>query len=249
MPRDGAFDEDIAARYDRDHGRGDAALISETVNVLSEFAGEGPALEFAVGTGRVALPLYRRGVRMHGIEQSCAMVAEMRKKPDGNRIEVTVGDMATTQVGMQFPLVFLVFNTIQNLTSQAAQVACFRNAAAHLKPGGFFLVETELPPLCRMMPGEKIHEYSQADNHWGLDEIDRSTQCYSSNHVWVDGEECTRLTIPFRYVWPSELDLMAQLAGLRYVQRWGSWKREAFTADSIGHVSIWQKPLDPPRKR
>lgn len=238
MTSDGFFDATIAADYDMDHA---AADPSQVVEVMAEMADGAPVLEFAIGTGRVALPLSARGVEVHGIELSTAMVAEMRAKPGGQDIRVTIGDMATTQVEGAFGLVFLVFNTINNLTTQEAQVACFQNAARHLSPGGHFVVEVQIPPIQRLPEGERLLAFDCNPGHMGTDEIDVSTQGFTSHHVWTAYGKTRKLSIPMRYVWPSELDLMAQLAGLERVHRWADWHKAPFTAHARAHVSVWQK--------
>ena len=243
MHDDGYFDETVAATYDTDSAMSDPRVIDPAVDVLAELAGNGRALEFAIGTGRVALPLGRRGVQVHGIELSAAMVARLRDKEGGAEIDVTIGDMATARVAGQFSLVYLVFNTINNLTTQEAQVACFRNAASHLEPGGWFLVEVGVPPLQRLPIGETTLAFDRTATHWGIDEFDVVTQRFTSHHVRIGDGKCESVSIPFRYAWPAELDLMAQLAGLTLKQRWGNWRREPFTALSSSHISIWQKPV------
>jgi SAM-dependent methyltransferase len=240
---DGYFDEAHAAKYDADAAdMFDPAVLGPTVDLLAELAGEGPALEFAIGTGRVALPLAERGIPVHGIELSRAMTAKLREKPGGDRIPVEIGDMSTTRLGQDFRLVYVVFNSIANITSQAGQVACFRNAAAHLRPGGCFLVELLVPELRRLPPGQTTVVFDASETHWGIDEYDVVEQRAVSHHFdLVDGAwELTSL--PFRNAWPAELDLMAELAGMRLRNRWANWQREPFTAESRGHVSVWEKP-------
>ena len=240
---DGYFDERVAARYDDSEAETfEAEAIDPVVEVLVELAGSGRALELGIGTGRIALPLARRGVSVHGIDLSKAMVARLRAKRDGEDIGVTIGDFATTTVDGSFSLAYLVFNTIMNLTTQAAQVACFRNAAAHLEPGGCFVIEVTIPDLRRLPPGETFHVFNASENHWGMDEYDVATQGLTSHHFEIVDGTVERLSIPFRYAWPSELDLMAQLAGMRLRSRWGGWKREPFTSESTKHVSVWEKP-------
>jgi SAM-dependent methyltransferase len=240
---DGYFDEHVAARYDESSAdMFDPAVVDPVVDFLVELAGNGRALELGIGTGRIALPLARRGVPVHGIELSKAMVARLRAKPDGEDIGVTIGDFATTTVDGTFSVAYLVFNTIMNLTTQAAQAACFRNVAAHLEPGGCFLIEVGVPELQRLPPGETIRAFHVSETRWGLDEYDVATQGLTSHHFEnVDGR-LERLSIPFRYAWPSELDLMAELAGMSLRERWSGWKREPFTSDSRKHVSVWEKP-------
>jgi SAM-dependent methyltransferase len=239
---DGYFDERIAARYDADAGSlFDSAVINSTADFLADLAGEGRALEFGIGTGRIALPLSERGVDVYGIDLSKAMVAKLREKPGAERIDVTIGDFTTTAVKDSFSLVYVVFNTIENLTTQEAQIACFRNAAAHLEPGGCFVVEVGVPDLRRLPPGETFRVFNSEENHWGIDEYDVVKQGLVSHHVWIADEGVERFSAPYRYVWPSELDLMAKLAGMRLRDRWSGWEREAFTSESDGHVSVWEK--------
>ena len=241
MSDDGYFDAEIAASYDRDHGGTDPDLIALTVDTLVDLAAGGPALEFAIGTGRIALPLAARGVDIAGIELSQAMIDNMREKPDGGAIPVTRGDMTTTRVDGAFSLVFLAFNTICNLTTQDAQCACFANAAAHLAPGGAFLVEVGLPPLRRLPPGETRLVFDHSAEHWGLDEFDFASQDFTSHHIWKKDGAVKELSIPMRYVWPSELDLMARLAGLQLERRWADWNRMPFSAESERHISVWRR--------
>lgn len=241
MSDDGYFGETIAAHYDDDPEMFAPDLLERTVAFLKDWAGEGPALELAIGTGRVALPLAAAGVPVAGIELSRAMVARLRVKPGGADIPVTIGDMTTTTVAGRFPLVFLVFNTIMNLTTQAEQVACFRNAAAHLSPGGSFIVEVMMPQVQRLPEGARHVPFAINDRHWGVDEYDLVTQELVSHHLHFDGDQTRRNSVPFRYVWPSELDLMAQLAGLRLAGRWEDWERKPFTAGSASLVSVWVK--------
>ena len=243
MHDDGYFDERIAARYDETSGEMfDPASVDPVVDLLVELAAGGRALELGVGTGRIALPLAQRGVPVHGIELSKAMVARLRAKPGGERIPVTVGDFATTTVDGTFSVAYLVFNTISNLTTQAGQVACFRNAAAHLERGGCFLIEVMVPQLQRLPPGETFQVFFGSQDYWGIDEVDVATQTSTSHHIeFVDGRT-ERFSMPFRYAWPAEYDLMAQLAGMRLRERWGGWRREPFTSDSRKHVSVWELP-------
>ena len=198
-------------------------------------------LELGIGTGRIALPLAQRGVPVHGIELSAAMIARLRAKPGGNDIEVTIGDFAATAVEGSFAVAYLVFNTIMNLTTQEAQVACFRNVAAHLQPGGSFVLEVQLPYLQRLPPGETIRPFLVSPDRWGFDEYDVVNQGLTSHHFALVDERLERHSIPFRYVWPSELDLMAQMAGMRLRERWSGWKQEPFTSDSRQLVAVWEK--------
>jgi SAM-dependent methyltransferase len=235
------FDEPVAATYDaRSPEMFAARALDPAVSFLAGLARSGTALELGIGTGRVALPLSRRGVRVHGIDLSPAMVARLRAKPGADDIGVTIGDFASTRVEGTFGLAYLVYNTISNLTTQDGQVACFRNAAAHLEPGGCFVIEVGVPSLQRLPPGETIRAFAISPGYLGFDEYDVVRQGLVSHHYRVaDG---TVTSIPFRYAWPAELDLMAQLAGMTLRERWSSWNREPFTAASRSHVSVWQKP-------
>jgi SAM-dependent methyltransferase len=240
------FGEDIAARYDESSGSMfDPSVLRPTVDLLAELAGDGAALEFAVGTGRVALPLVARGVPVAGIELSMAMAERLRAKDPAQRIDVTIGDMATTRVDGSFRLVYLVFNTIGNLTTQDQQVACFANAAAHLEPGGCFLIEVEVPDLRRLPPGEDARVFSHAPGYVGYDRYtDLVAQQATSHHFVADASGTREARTPFRYVWPSELDLMARLAGMSLRDRWAGWDRSPFTGESTSHVSVWEKTED-----
>jgi SAM-dependent methyltransferase len=239
---DGYFDERVAARYDESVAEmSDRAGVDPAVDFLAELAGSGRALELGIGTGRIALPLAQRGVPVHGIELSKAMVARLRAKPGGADIGVTIGDFSTTTVDGAFSVVYLVFNTIFNLTTQAAQVECFRNVAAQLAPGGCFVIEVGVPELRQLPPGETIRAFHVSETRWGIDEYDVATQGLTSHHFEVIDGRLERLSIPFRYAWPSELDLMARLAGMSLRERWSGWKREPFTSDSSTHVSVWEK--------
>ena len=243
MPaEDGFFDEAVAARYDDSESEMfDPALVEAAVDFLAGLAGGGRALELGIGTGRIAVPLAQRGVPVHGIDMSRAMVARLRAKPGADRIGVTIGDFATTTVDGAFSLAYLVFNTIENLTTQAEQVACFRNVAAHLEPGGCFVVEVGVPGLQRLPPGERFRVFEASETRWGIDEYDVVAQGLVSHHFEVVDGRIERLSIPFRYVWPAELDLMAELAGMRLRERWAGWEREPFTSESRKHVSVWEK--------
>jgi len=240
MPEDW-FAGPVAERYDATIGGwGDPAVVGATVDFLAELAGGGGALELGIGTGRIALPLAARGVRVHGIDLSPDMVAQLRAKPGGEEIPVTIGDFATAQADGPFSLVYLVFNTINNLTTQDAQVACFENAAAHLEPGGCFVVEVGVPGLRSLPPGATLRAFDVSDTHVGVDEYDVANQGLVSHHLTLVEGEWVRLSIPFRSVWPSELDLMARIAGMRPRERWSDWKREPFTSESTRHVSVWE---------
>ena len=242
---DGYFDERVAARYDESgeiEGMFDPAVVDPVVDLLVELAGGGRALELGIGTGRIALPLARRGVPVHGIELSKAMAAKLRAKPGGEEIGVTIGDFATTSVEETFSVAYLVFNTIENLTTQAAQVACFRNVATHLEPGGCFVIEVGVPELRRLPPGETARVFHVSETRWGIDEYDVASQGLTSHHFELVEDRLERVSVPFRYVWPAELDLMAELAGMTLRERWSGWNREPFTSESRKHVSIWEKP-------
>ena len=240
---DGYFPERVAATYDdSSEGMFDPAFTDTVAGLLAELAGGGRALELGIGTGRIALPLARRGVQVHGIDLSRAMVARLRAKPGGDAIGVTIGDFATTRVDGGFSLVYLVFNTIMNLTSQDAQVACFRNAAEHLEPGGCFVIEVGVPDLRRLLPGQDVIPWHISPERWVFYSYDVATQAMRGHYIeFTDGRGEYR-SIPFRYVWPAELDLMARLAGMRLRERWGGWAREPYTSESGQHVSVWEKP-------
>jgi SAM-dependent methyltransferase len=236
------FDERIAERYETYWPElFEPAVVDPAVDFLAGLAGAGPALELGIGTGRIALPLSRRGVAVHGIELSPAMVTQLRAKPGADKIGVTIGDFATTKVDGTFTLAYLVRNTITNLTTQDAQVECFRNVAAHLEPGGYFVIENYIPELQRLPPGETIHPFDVTPTHLGFEEYDVATQIAFSHHYWIIDGQLETSSAPFRYVWPSELDLMARLAGMNLRERWSDWNRELFTSDSRSHITVWQK--------
>ena len=230
------FGEAVAARYDElAAGMFDASVVEPAVDFLEQLAGDGRALELGIGTGRIALPLSARGVRVVGIDLSEAMVARLRAKPGAERIEVAIGDFATVRVDGTFTVAYLVFNTIGNLTTQEQQVACFRNAAAHLVTGGCFVIETGVPS------DDPLRVFDLGDTHVGVDEYDAATQRLVSHHFTLVDGAWERRSIAFRSVGPGELDLMAQLAGLTLRERWGGWSREPFTGESTKHVSVWEK--------
>jgi SAM-dependent methyltransferase len=236
------FGEDVAAHYDDEVAEMfDAATTDAAVEFLAGLAGAGGALELGIGTGRIALALARHGIAVSGIDLSPAMVARMRAKPGGEEIPVTIGDFAATRVEGTFSLVYLVFNTIMNLTTQDEQVACFQNAARHLEPGGRFVIEVGVPELQRLPPGETVRAFEITPTHLGFDEFEIATQGLVSHHYSIRDGKATVHSIPFRYVWPAELDLMARLAGMRLRERWGGWRREPFTAECSMHVSVWEK--------
>ena len=240
---DGFFGEEVAEHYDDVYDwQAEQAVVEPMVEFLAPLAGRGRALELAIGTGRIGVPLARQGVPVHGIELSRAMAARIARKPGAEGVEVTIGDMATTRVPGRFSLAYLVANTIGNLTTQEAQVACFRNVAHHLEPGGSFVIELIVPDLQWLPPGERTRTFQFSDDHVGIDEFDVANQRLTSHHWTLRDGEWMKFSVPFRYAWPAELDLMAQIAGMRLRERWGGWKREPFTSDSRKHVSVWQMP-------
>ena len=221
---------------------GSPEVLGPTVDLLVELAGTGAALEMAVGTGRVALPLAARGVPVSGIELSPDMVAQLRAKPGGDAIPVTLGDMATARVDGTFRLVYLLFNTIGNVETQDRQVACFANAAAHLERGGCFVIENVVPDLRRLVPGHDAIVFAHAPGYVGYDRYDDLVAQHAVSHHFVaDQSGVGEVRTPWRYAWPSELDLMATLAGLELADRWADWNRTPFTGDSPSHVSVWRK--------
>lgn len=236
------FDDPVAKHYDAAWAeKFDAAELDPMVDFLADFARGSTALEFAVGTGRVALPLVRRGIGVSGIELSPAMIAQLRSKPGGDAIDVTIGDIAVTGIGRTFPLVYLVANTILNLTTQEDQVAVFRNAATHLEPGGVFVIEVIVPRLRTLPPGERFQLFDATDAHVGFDEYTDVVAQRAVSHHWWNDPERGNFSMPWRWVWPSELDLMAQLAGMTLRERFGDWDRRPFTETSDKHVSVWDR--------
>jgi SAM-dependent methyltransferase len=240
---DGYFGEPVARTYDDSTGTEfQPEVVAGTADLLAELAG-GPgarALEFAIGTGRVAVPLAERGVTVHGIDMSRAMLDRLRAK--NAEIGVTVGDIAQTRAGSGFDLVYLVFNTVMNLTTQDAQVECFRNAAAHLRPGGRFLIEVMLPELRKLPAGQTLVPFTVTPTRWGFDRYDVATQEMSSNYVTLHADGRGEFwSVPFRYAWPAEMDLMARIAGLRPEHRWDSWARTPFTSESSKIIATWVK--------
>jgi len=227
---DAHLDPVVAAAYDNaldDHFNPE--VVQGAVSVL---------VEFAVGTGRLALPLAGTGVVVHGIDISEPMLEQLRRKPGADLVNVSIGDMTSSDAR----LVYLVYNTIMNLRTQGQQVDCFRNAASHLSVGGRFLIETMVPELRHLPPGETIRPFDVSSHHLGFDEYaDLVNQISISHHYHIDGDQVRTNSPAFRYVWPSELDLMAQIAGLKLEARWQNWDREPFTGESRSHVSIWQK--------
>jgi SAM-dependent methyltransferase len=239
---DGFFGERVAAGYDEDSASMfDPAVVEPAVAMLAELAGAGRALEFAVGTGRLALPLAERGVRVVGIDSSEAMLARLREKPGAERVEAMAGDMSATRVEGEFSLVYLVFNTIFNLNTQDGQVACFESAAAHLDRGGRFVIEARVPELQRLPLGQTVLPWRADPNGMSYYVYDTVTQRLSGQHYDFAGGGVQPSPIEMRYAWPAELDLMARLAGMRLEDRWGGWKREPFTGLSPAHVSVYEK--------
>jgi len=237
------FDAHVAANYDADSAdMFDPDLVGATVDFLADLAGGGAALELGIGTGRIALPLSQRGVPVHGIDLSPDMVAQLRTKAGAEAISVTLGDFATTTVDGTFRLAYLVYNTIENLTTQDEQVACFCNVAAHLEPGGCFVIEVEVPQLRRLPPGDTVRAFLASPTRLGFDELDVARQLGVSHHYFFGDGPVETFSMPYRYAWPAELDLMARIAGLHLRERWAGWRREPFTSDSAMHVSVWEKP-------
>jgi SAM-dependent methyltransferase len=240
---EGYFGERVAATYDA-HSASmfDPGVVGPAVKRLAELAGGGRALEFAVGTGRIALPLAERGVPVAGIDSSEAMLARLREKPGAERIEAVAGDMAATRVAGEFTLVYLVFNTIFNLTTQDGQVACFANAAAHLGSGGRFVIEARVPELQRLPLGQTVLPWRADPTGMSYYVYDVVTQRLSGQHYHLEDGGFRASPIEMRYAWPAELDLMARLAGMRLEHRWGGWDGAPFTGLSPAHVSVYRKP-------
>ncbi len=237
------FGEREAAIYDEQEAdMFDAAVVTPIVDTLAALAGTRAALEMGIGTGRIALPLAARGVSVRGIDASNAMVKRLREKPGGNDIDVVIGDFSATRVDGEFALVYLIFNTLFNLKTQDEQVACFANAAAHLERGGHFVIELGVPDLQRLPPGQDVLLYRVDARTMSFDSYDVVTQGQTSNHFIVgDDGKVSTYPVEGRYVWPSELDLMARLAGMRLGERWAGWKREPFTSLSRAHVSVYER--------
>ena len=236
------FDDWVASRYERLWPElFDPAVVDPAVDFLIGLAGAGPALELGIGTGRIAVPLSRRGVAVHGIELSPAMLAQLQAQPGASAIDVTVGDFARVTVGRTFRLAYLLRNTITNLTTQDEQVDCFRNVAAHLQPGGLFVIENYIPALRQIPPGTTVRVFTRTPTHLGFEEYDVAAQIAISHHYWVIDGELKTFSSPHRYLWPAELDLMARLAGMTLRERWTDWRRTPFTSQSQNHISVWQK--------
>lgn len=236
---DGEFGEAAAESYDDEASAMFLpSVVDPAVDFLADLAAGRRVVEFAIGTGRIALPLAARGVEVVGIDRSPAMLDRLRSKPGGDDVSVVVGDMATTRLPGSFGLVYLVFNTITNLLTQQEQVACFQNAADHLEPGGAFVIETFVPALRRLPPGERFVVFDVSDDHVGVDEYDVAASTLRSHHHRASGRSSTT----HRFAWPAEYDLMARMAGLVLQERWAGWDRSPFTAESGSHVSVWEKP-------
>lgn len=235
------FTGEVAAQYDADCAEiSTPEALAPMLDVLEELSAGGPALELAIGTGRVGLLLAARGVPVSGIEISEDMVAELRAKPGAGAVPVTIGDMATARVPGSYNLVYLVFNTLSNLLDQGEQVACFRNAATHLAPGGTFVVEIGEPDLRRFPPGAVAVPFEVSDAHLGFDTYDLVAQRLTSHHYWPgDGRQTDS---HHRWVWFGEMDLMARMAGMRLRERWADWHRTPPSNDNTGLVSIYEKP-------
>jgi SAM-dependent methyltransferase len=239
---EGFFGERVAAFYDeRSADMSTPEVVGPVVDVLAGFAGDGGALEFGIGTGRIALPFAERGVRVAGIDSSEAMLSRLRAKPGAEAIEAVLGDFSTTRVDGEFSVAYLVFNTISNLVTQDAQVACFENAAAHLRTGGRFVIENGVPALQSLPPGQTVIPFRADREGFSFDVYDVVTQNFSSQHFYIVDGRLEALPVEFRYAWPAELDLMARVAGMRLENRWAGWRREPFTALSTSHVSVYQK--------
>jgi SAM-dependent methyltransferase len=236
------FNERIAQSYDRMWPELHAdAVVEPAVDFIAALAGDGAALELGIGTGRIGLPLSRRGVPVHGIEISEAMIAELRPKPGADAIGVTVGDFATASVAGRFSVAYLVRNTITNLTTQDEQVACFENVARHLEPGGCFVIENYIPAVQRLPPGEIFYMFDVSPIHVGYEEYDLASQIAISHHHWILDGGHQQYASAHRYLWPAELDLMARIAGMKLRERWADWNRAPFTSDSRSHISVWEK--------
>jgi SAM-dependent methyltransferase len=234
---------DVAEVYDATYApEAEPSVLNPMANLLVALASGGPALEFAVGTGRVALALSERGVSVRGIELSPHMADRLRAKPGADKIPVTIGDMTTTRVAGSFTLVYLVANTIMNVTTQDEQLAVFANAAAHLGAGGRFVVEVIVPQLRSVPPGETGRVFTLDQDHVGIETFDDLVGQVAWSHHWMEvGDRLVKHSAPYRYVWPSELDLMARLAGLRLEHRWSGWDQAPFTSDSKGQVAVFKR--------
>jgi SAM-dependent methyltransferase len=244
MRQEDIWDAETAQQYDTPGtGMFASEVLGPTVDRLAELAGGGRALEFAIGTGRIAVPLAQRGVPITGIELSEPMIEQLRAKAGEAAIPVTAGDMATARAPGTYALVYLVYNTISNLLNQEEQVACFRNAARHLTPGGRFVIELEVPELRRLPPGQQATVFTSEPGYIGLDTYDVLHQRLVSHHFYFGSDREARLfRSPHRYIWPAEMDLMGQLAGFELEARHADWAGAEFTAESRSHVSVYRLP-------
>ena len=236
------FDDEIAESYDElDNEMFSSKILGPTIDRLGKLAGNGQALEFAIGTGRVAIPLYHRGISVVGIEISSAMITQLRKKINGDKIPVIQGNMVTTVATGKFSLVYLVYNTISNLLTQKEQVMCFENAARHLLPGGYFVVELWVPELPKTPQSTQAVIYKSDEQYIALDTYDVVNQMVVSHHFrFGNGKQAHLIRTPHRYIWPSELDLMGQLAGFTLDNRFADWTGNSFNAESSSHISIYR---------
>ncbi len=237
------WDEETAAAYDEEAADMFAPeVVDPAVEFLARLAGSGPALEFAIGTGRIGIPLMRHGVPVTGVELSVPMVSRLRAKVSEADLPVVVGDMATARVAGEFSLVFLLWNSISNLRTQEEQVECFRNAARHLAPGGRFVIELFVPPLRRLPPGQVAVPFDVSEAHTGFDTFDIARQGCNSHHYTLQPDGTMRHDVGhFRYIWPAECDLMARLAGMELDDRFEDWDGKPFNSESEKHISVWHK--------
>jgi SAM-dependent methyltransferase len=238
-----AWGRDIAKVYDATYAAlAESSVVDPMVDLLAQLAGDGAALEFAVGTGRIALPLSARGVPVHGIELSPEMVEQLRGKPGADAVPVTIGDMTTTRLSDSFELVYLVANSIMNVTTQEEQLAVFSNAAAHLVFGGHFVIELIVPQLRRVAPSERAWVFRLDPDHVGIETFDDIVGQVAWSHHWIEVDgRLVRHSAPYRYIWPSELLLMAKISGFELQDRWGDWDRSPFTSESAKHVTVFVK--------
>jgi SAM-dependent methyltransferase len=234
---------DLAEVYDSTYSvMFEPFVLNPTVDRLAELARGGPALELAVGTGRVALPLSARGISVSGLELSPHMAERLRAKPGADVVPVTIGDMTTTRVPGAFTLVYLVANTIMNVTTQEDQIAVFTNAASHLEPRGLFVVEVMVPQLRSVPRGELGRVFTLDPDHVGIETFDDLVGQIAWSHHWMEvGGRLVHHSAPYRYVWPSELDLMARIAGFRLLDRWANWDRAPFTSDSVSQIAVFER--------
>jgi SAM-dependent methyltransferase len=234
---------ELAEVYDKTYrAEFEPSALGPVIDMLAGLAQEGPVLEFAAGTGRVALPLSARGIPVRGLELSPHMAQRLRAKPGASAVPVTIGDMTNTRVPGSFSLVYLVANTIMNVTAQDGQLAVFVNAAAHLDPGGCFVLEVIVPQLRQVPPGQTARVFTFDPDHVGIETFDDPAAQIAWSHHWIDaGGRLVRHSAPYRYVWPSELDLMGRIAGFRLRDRWAGWDRAAFTSASQSHVTVYEK--------